>query len=62
MHSSSDAYTTDELDYKWLESNHHIDVKDKHLAELTLTDTETIKDVETYADGGSYIFDSCFVN
>jgi len=52
-HSSSDAYTADELDYKWFESNHHIDVKDEHLAELTLTNTEAIKDVETYADGGS---------
>ena len=52
-HSSLDAYTTDELDYKWFESDHHIDVKDEHLAELTLTNTEAIKDVESYADGWS---------
>lgn len=48
---STYAYTTDELDYTWLKSDHHIDVKDEHLAELTLTDTEAIKDVETYTDG-----------
>jgi len=57
IHSSSDAYTTDELVYTWFESNHcaRVDVKDKHLAELTLTDTEPITVVESHEDGGSYI-------
>lgn len=49
-----DAYAKSELDYHWLKGNRndHIIVMDKHLAELALTDTETIKGFEHYAEGG----------
>ncbi|KAL9984553.1 hypothetical protein ACROYT_G006861 [Oculina patagonica] len=47
---STYAYTRDKLDYKWFEDHRHIHIKDENLAEVTLTHTETLKDVESYAD------------
>lgn len=52
MYLLPDAYTVDELDYKWAQGYRHIDIKDENLAEVTLTHTETITGVEVYEDGG----------
>ncbi|KAJ7391670.1 hypothetical protein OS493_017367 [Desmophyllum pertusum] len=49
---STYAYTKLDLDYYWYpDYNNGINVRDESMAELTLTHTETSKDVERYIDG-----------
>ena len=51
----SDAYTKNELDHNWaVGSQDDINVKDKNLAELALTQAKAIKDCEYYADGTKF--------
>lgn len=49
----SDAYTTNQLDYKWLEGSRadKISVKDEHLSQMKLIHTDALKDIEYYPDG-----------
>lgn len=50
---STYAYTEEHLEYRWLNKSRAtpITVKDKHLAEMALIDTETLTSREEYADG-----------
>lgn len=50
---SLDAYTEENLEFRWLNKSRDapITVKDEHLAELALIDTETLTKYEVYADG-----------
>ena len=51
--SCLDAYTEENLEFRWLNKSRDapITVKDEHLAELALIDTETFTKYEVYADG-----------
>ena len=51
--SCLDAYTEENLEFRWLNKSRDapITVKDEHLAELALIDTETLTKYEVYADG-----------
>ena len=51
--SCLDAYTEENLAFRWLNKSRDapITVKDEHLAELALIDTETLTKYEVYADG-----------
>nr|XP_058970277.1 gamma-aminobutyric acid receptor subunit beta-3-like [Pocillopora verrucosa] len=50
---STYAYTEENLEFRWLNKSRDapITVKDEHLAELALIDTETLTKYEVYADG-----------
>ena len=49
----SDAYTTNQLVYTWINGSEaeKIKVSDEHLSELTLVQTQSLYGFETYADG-----------
>ena len=49
----SDAYTTNQLVYTWINGSEteKIRVSDEHLSEFTLVQTESLYGFETYADG-----------
>ena len=49
----SDAYTTNQLVYTWINGSEteKIRVSDEHLSEFTLVQTQSLYGFETYADG-----------